>query len=176
MAHRDLLHATAGHAADFLDSLGLGSPLPLVQIVLPIGISFYTFMTISYVIDVYRRDIQPTRNFIDFALFVSYFPHLVAGPILRASLLIPQIARPRVITQGQIVDGLWLTGWGLFQKMFVADNLAPFDITESESLLFGRDFGVGTDIETGPNGNLFVVSLSHGAIYEISRIRPERRR
>ena len=95
-----------------------------VNVILPIGISFYTFMTISYVIDVYRRDIEPTTNFADFALFVSYFPHLVAGPILRASLLIPQIARPRTITRGQIVEGLWLTAWGLFQKMFVADNLS----------------------------------------------------
>ena len=95
-----------------------------VNVILPIGISFYTFMTISYVIDVYRRDIQPTSSFIDFALFVSYFPHLVAGPILRASLLLPQIARPRVITSPQIVEGLWLAGWGYFQKMFVADNLA----------------------------------------------------
>jgi D-alanyl-lipoteichoic acid acyltransferase DltB (MBOAT superfamily) len=95
-----------------------------VNVILPIGISFYTFMTISYVIDVYRRDIRPTSNFIDFALFVGYFPHLVAGPILRASLLLPQIARPRVITQAQIVEGLWLAGWGYFQKMFVADNLA----------------------------------------------------
>jgi len=95
-----------------------------VNVILPIGISFYTFMTISYVIDVYRRDIQPTTNFIDFALFVSYFPHLVAGPILRAPLLLPQIARPRTITRPQIVEGLWLAGWGYFQKMFVADNLA----------------------------------------------------
>jgi alginate O-acetyltransferase complex protein AlgI len=95
-----------------------------LNVILPIGISFYTFMTISYVIDVYRRDIQPTTNFVDFALFVGYFPHLVAGPILRASLLIPQIASPRTITRGQIVEGLWLTGWGLFQKMFVADNLS----------------------------------------------------
>jgi alginate O-acetyltransferase complex protein AlgI len=95
-----------------------------VNVILPIGISFYTFMTISYVIDVYRGDIRPTTNFIDFALFVSYFPHLVAGPILRASLLIPQIARPRVITRAQVVEGLWLSGWGLLQKMFVADNLA----------------------------------------------------
>jgi alginate O-acetyltransferase complex protein AlgI len=95
-----------------------------VNVILPIGISFYTFMTISYVIDVYRRDIQPTSNFIDFALFVGYFPHLVAGPILRASLLLPQLARPRQITQPQIVEGLWLAGWGYFQKMFVADNLA----------------------------------------------------
>jgi alginate O-acetyltransferase complex protein AlgI len=96
-----------------------------VNVILPIGISFYTFMTISYVIDVYRREILPTDHPIDFALFVAYFPHLVAGPILRASLLLPQIAHPRTITGAQISEGLWLIGWGLFQKMFVADNLAP---------------------------------------------------
>ena len=96
-----------------------------INVILPIGISFYTFMTISYVIDVYRRDIPPAENVVDFALFVAYFPHLVAGPILRASLLLPQIAHPRTITIAQITEGLWLIGWGLFQKMFVADNLAP---------------------------------------------------
>jgi len=96
-----------------------------LNVILPIGISFYTFMTISYVIDVYRRQIEPTRNFIDFALFVAYFPHLVAGPILRASLLIPQIQRPRTISRAQITAGAWLIAWGCFQKMFVADNLGP---------------------------------------------------
>ena len=96
-----------------------------VNVILPIGISFYTFMTISYVIDVYRREIAPATDFVAFAVFVAYFPHLVAGPILRASLLLPQIARPRTITSGQISEGLWLIGWGAFQKMFVADNLAP---------------------------------------------------
>ena len=65
---------------------------------LPIGISFYTFVTMSYVIDVYRREIEPTRNLVDFAVFVAYFPHLVAGPILRATALLPQIARPRRVT------------------------------------------------------------------------------
>jgi len=95
-----------------------------LNVILPIGISFYTFMTVSYVIDVYRREIQPTTHFFDFALFVAYFPHLVAGPILRASLLLPQIERPRTIRREQIVGGLWLIGWGCFQKMFVADNLA----------------------------------------------------
>ncbi len=95
-----------------------------LDVVLPIGISFYTFMTVSYVIDVYRRDIAPTSHPLDFALFVAYFPHLVAGPILRASLLLPQIARPRAITAAQSWEGLWLIGWGCFQKMFVADNLA----------------------------------------------------
>ena len=64
-----------------------------IDVILPIGISFYTFQTISYVIDVYRRAIQPTTHLLDFALFVAYFPHLVAGPILRASLLLPQIER-----------------------------------------------------------------------------------
>jgi D-alanyl-lipoteichoic acid acyltransferase DltB (MBOAT superfamily) len=95
-----------------------------LNVLLPIGISFYTFMTISYVIDVYRREIEPASSLADFALFVAYFPHLVAGPILRASLLLPQIARPRTIQSTQIVEGLWLVGWGYFQKMFVADNLA----------------------------------------------------
>ncbi|HXT70773.1 MAG TPA: MBOAT family O-acyltransferase [Vicinamibacterales bacterium] len=96
-----------------------------LRIVLPIGISFYTFMTISYVIDVYRREIVPTTHPLDFALFVAYFPHLVAGPILRASLLLPQIEKPRTVTKEHVVRGLWLIGWGCFQKMFVADNLAP---------------------------------------------------
>jgi D-alanyl-lipoteichoic acid acyltransferase DltB (MBOAT superfamily) len=108
------LFATLGWQLDFVT----------LNVLLPIGISFYTFMTISYVIDVYRGDIQPAENFIDFALFVAYFPHLVAGPILRASLLLPQIARPRTIHRTQVVEGLWLVGWGYFQKMFVADNLA----------------------------------------------------
>src|SRR5688500_14661869 len=96
-----------------------------IRILLPIGISFYTFVTMSYVIDVYRREIEPERNLVDFAVFVAYFPHLVAGPILRATALLPQIARPRRITAAQIREGLWLMAWGFFQKIFVADNLAP---------------------------------------------------
>ncbi len=95
-----------------------------VAVLLPIGISFYTFMTMSYVIDVYRNEIAPTRDLLDFGVFVAYFPHLVAGPILRASLLLPQIARPRTITPEQSAEGLWLLLWGYFKKIFVADNLA----------------------------------------------------
>ena len=99
--------------------------------ILPIGISFYTFMTISYVIDVYRREIQPAKSLIDFALFVAYFPHLVAGPILRASKLLPQISsRDASRPARRSREGLWLIGWGLFQKMFVADNLA--DLVEPD--------------------------------------------
>ena len=79
----------------------------------------------SYVIDVYRREIAPTRNLLDFAVFVAYFPHLVAGPILRASRLLPQIALPRARSRAsRCATGLWLIAWGFFQKIFVADNLA----------------------------------------------------
>ena len=105
-------------------ALGWRLDFVTVEVLLPIGISFYTFMTISYVIDVYRREIEPCRRFVDFALFVAYFPHLVAGPILRASMLIPQIARPRAVTRLQLQEGLWLIAFGYFQKVYVADNLA----------------------------------------------------
>jgi alginate O-acetyltransferase complex protein AlgI len=115
--------------ADNLQSLfaAIGWQLDFVtlRVLLPIGISFYTFVTMSYVIDVYRREIAPTRNLVDFAVFVAYFPHLVAGPILRATTLLPQISQPRRITREQVRDGLWLIAWGFFQKIFVADNLAP---------------------------------------------------
>jgi D-alanyl-lipoteichoic acid acyltransferase DltB (MBOAT superfamily) len=79
----------------------------------------------SYVIDVYRGEIRATTRFVDFALFVAYFPHLVAGPILRATKLLPQIQSPRRATAEQMLDGLWLVLWGYLQKVFVADNLAP---------------------------------------------------
>ncbi len=113
----DSLQAMAGAVGWQLDYV-------TVRILLPVGISFYTFVTMSYVIDVYRRDIEPTRNLLDFAVFVAYFPHLVAGPILRASRLLSQIASPRHVTREQMRDGVWLIGWGFFQKIFVADNLA----------------------------------------------------
>ncbi len=96
-----------------------------VRVLLPVGISFYTFVTMSYVIDVYRREVPATRNFVDFAVFVAYFPHLVAGPILRATALLPQIHAPRRISTAQLRDGAWLIAWGYFLKVFVADNLAP---------------------------------------------------
>jgi D-alanyl-lipoteichoic acid acyltransferase DltB (MBOAT superfamily) len=105
-------------------ALGWQVDFVTVRVLLPIGISFYTFMTMSYVIDVYRREIPPTRDLLDFAVFVAFFPHLVAGPILRAARLLPQIDQPRRITREQMRDGLWLIVWGFFQKVFVADNLA----------------------------------------------------
>jgi D-alanyl-lipoteichoic acid acyltransferase DltB (MBOAT superfamily) len=107
-----------------LHAAGLQADYATLHIVLPIGISFYTFITMSYVIDVYRRDIEPCHNLRDFAVFVAYFPHLVAGPILRAGWLLPQIVKPRRVRPDQIRDGLWLIVWGFFKKVFVADNLA----------------------------------------------------
>jgi alginate O-acetyltransferase complex protein AlgI len=105
-------------------ALGWQLDFVTMRVLLPIGISFYTFVTMSYVIDVYRREIPATRNLLDFAVFVAYFPHLVAGPILRASRLLPQIHNPRTVTPEQMRDGTWLVAWGFLQKVFVADNLS----------------------------------------------------
>ncbi len=96
----------------------------LLNVVLPVGISFYTFQTMGYVIDVYRKRTPPAENIFDFALFVSFFPQLVAGPIERAGHLLPQILAPRTITREGLKTGAYLIFWGLFQKLFVADNLA----------------------------------------------------
>ena len=109
--------------ASVFDTFGWRLDPVTLNVILPIGISFYTFMTVSYVVDVYRREIPATRSLLDFAVFVAYFPHLVAGPILRASLLLPQISHARRISREQITQGVWLLAWGVFQKMFVADNL-----------------------------------------------------
>jgi len=115
-----------GSLTGLLDVVGLAPSSPiLLQIILPVGISFYTFQTISYSIDIYRGHLEPAKNFIDFALFVSFFPQLVAGPIERAQVLVPQVLKERVFSSEVFVDGLMLIFWGLFMKVFVADNLAP---------------------------------------------------
>jgi alginate O-acetyltransferase complex protein AlgI len=106
-----------------LTALGVKVSLPVLQVVLPVGISFYSFQSMSYGIDVYREELKPTRNVRDFLLFVSFFPHLVAGPIMRATNLLAQVTRSRRITVEGITDGAFLIFWGLFLKVFVADNL-----------------------------------------------------
>ena len=95
-----------------------------LQVLLPVGISFYTFIAMSYVIDVHRRQIEPCRNLVDVAAFIGFFPTLLAGPIVRASSLLRQIREPRSPTGAQVAEGAWLMLWGYFKKMFVADNLA----------------------------------------------------
>ncbi len=95
-----------------------------LNILLPLGISFYIFKTMSYPIDIYLENMKPTRKLPDFALFVSFFPELIAGPIDRAQQLLTQIASPRAITLEKFREGFWLVFWGLFMKVCIADNLA----------------------------------------------------
>jgi alginate O-acetyltransferase complex protein AlgI len=111
-------------AAAFLTALGLQANLPVLQIVLPVGISFYTFQSLSYSIDVYRRRFEPTRDPVVYYSFVSFFPQLVAGPIERASHLLPQFLSPRRFDADLAKDGMRMILWGLFKKIVVADNLA----------------------------------------------------
>lgn len=108
-----------------LRSLGIEIPLQTLNVILPVGISFYTFQALSYTIDVYRGQIHATRSFWDFFLAVLFFPHLVAGPIQRAANLLSQVMQPRRTTALQFTDGLHLIAWGFFKKVVIADRLAP---------------------------------------------------
>lgn len=97
-----------------------------LKIILPVGISFYTFQTLSYTIDVYKKNLEPTKDFISFAAFVSFFPQLVAGPIERATNLLPQFYDKRKFDYSKAVDGLRQILWGLFKKVVIADNCAEY--------------------------------------------------
>ncbi len=112
--------------AEALALLGLKTNFPLILVVLPVGISFYTFHGLSYVIDIYKRRISAVRNFVDYSVFVSFFPLLVAGPIERATHLLPQIQKPRVFQYNSAVNGMKQILWGLFKKVVVADNCATY--------------------------------------------------
>jgi D-alanyl-lipoteichoic acid acyltransferase DltB (MBOAT superfamily) len=104
--------------------LGLNANPVLLQVVLPIGISFYTFHGMSYVFDIYRGQQKPVQNFVDYAVFVSFFPLLVAGPIERANHLLPQVQKQRFFSYNQAVEGCRLILWGMFKKVVIADSLA----------------------------------------------------
>jgi D-alanyl-lipoteichoic acid acyltransferase DltB (MBOAT superfamily) len=112
----------ADSLADLAAGLGLALHPVTLDVVLPVGISFYTFQTMSYSIDVYRGRIPAARSPLDFALFVAFFPQLVAGPIERARRLLPQISRPRRITADRVHDALFLLSWGYFKKVVVGDG------------------------------------------------------
>lgn len=112
--------------AEVLRLIGLKANLGSVNVILPVGISFYTFHGLSYVIDLYKSRIKPERNFINYSLFVSYFPLLVAGPIERATHLLPQIVHNRKYDSVKMRDGLRQILWGLFKKVVIADNCAEF--------------------------------------------------
>ncbi len=122
------------NAAALLTTLGLTPHAFTLNVVLPVGISFYTFQTMSYTLDVYARRIEPTRDLAAFAAYVAFFPQLVAGPIERARNLLPQFLTPRILTADGLRSGLDLIIWGLFKKIVIADQLAPF-----VDLVFGLD-------------------------------------
>lgn len=109
---------------DILSQFGWQRDLPLLQVVLPVGISFFTFQAISYVVDVYRGKTQPAHSLLDVMLLLSFFPHLVAGPIVRASDLLPQFARVPRLSREMATYGLLLIVWGLFKKTVIASELA----------------------------------------------------
>jgi len=111
-------------AEQLLNSLGMQMDYPTLNIILPVGISFYTFQTLSYTIDVYRGKSKPTYDLLNFSLYVTFFPQLVAGPIERPSALMPQIENAREVSRSDIAEGLHHILLGLFKKVVVADNMA----------------------------------------------------
>ena len=146
-----------------------------LNVILPVGISFYTFQTMSYTMDIYYGKLKPTKDFISFASFVSFFPQLVAGPIERASNLLPQILTNRIFQYKKGVKGLRLILWGMFKKVVIADSLSwrvdycfnNFEILDGGSLLLGLiyfsiqiycDFSGYSDIAIG-TAKLFGIDL-----------------
>src|SRR5579859_4003109 len=119
--------------ASVLAAMGVHASVPHLRLVLPFGISFFTFETMSYTIDVWRREIQPARHYLDYLLFVCFFPHLVAGPIVRPRQMLPQLAAPPRADEGLQARGLWLLATGLAKKIVLGDALATG--------LVGRAFG-----------------------------------
>ena len=148
-----------------LSSAGITVDTPVLAIVLPAGISFYTFQALSYTIDVYKGEMHARRNAIDFALFVAFFPHLVAGPIMRAQNLLVQVERPRSFSADAARGGLVLIAWGFFKKLVIADNVAvianrvfahespAFEVLWAGVFAFGMqiyaDFSAYSDIARG---------------------------
>lgn len=140
-------------AAVALTSVGLDPHLPVLQIILPVGISFYTFQTLSYTIDVYRGNLSPTRNLLDFALYVAFFPQLVAGPIERATHLLKQFSAPRLVTRSMVESGAFLILIGFFRKVVIADGVAP---------IVNRIFATGATaswIELSAGAMLFAIQI-----------------
>jgi len=116
----------ASSFAEGLSLLGFKANLSSLQVILPVGISFYTFHGLSYVLDLYKKKIKPERDFITYSVFVSFFPLLVAGPIERATHLLPQLRMKREFNYSKATDGLRQILWGLFKKIVIADNCAGY--------------------------------------------------
>ncbi|MEE9294069.1 MAG: MBOAT family protein [Phycisphaerae bacterium] len=131
-------------AADLSAAIGLPVHLRTLRLILPVGISFYTFQTLSYTIDLYRGKITTERNLLNLAVFVAFFPQLVAGPIERASQLLPQVRTPRTITWKMLYSGFYLMGWGMFKKVVIADQVAPL-----VNMVFGAADPSGLEVLMG---------------------------
>ena len=129
-----------------LGGIGIEATYTTLDIILPVGISFYTFQTLSYTIDIYRGRMGPTKSLRDFSLFVAFFPQLVAGPIERACMFIPQLERPRRANAGQINSGVFLILWGLFKKIVIADNvgLIANEVFDNSGAFQGLDLVLGS--------------------------------
>jgi alginate O-acetyltransferase complex protein AlgI len=140
-----------GSFQNLLSSLGASHlNTHTLAIILPAGISFYTFQAMSYTIDIYRGEVEPTENFGDFALFVCFFPHLVAGPIMRAHTLLPQVVQPRKLAPGAVGEGLLLIVLGLFKKLVIADNMAPIANAVFYPFEIGKAHGIsGAEVLVG---------------------------
>ena len=134
-----------GSAAALLNRLGLHLPMWQLQIILPLGISFYTFQSMAYAIDIYRGKLAPAQSFFTYLLFVSFCPHLIAGPINRPDSLLAQVERPRRMSWEQWSEGALLIAIGLFKKMCVADVVAPYvDQAFSDPARFNwQSLGIG---------------------------------
>ena len=135
----------ANSFSEGLSLLGISADLTTLNVILPVGISFYTFHGLSYVFDIYNGKIQPEKNFVSYSLFVSFFPLLVAGPIERATHLLPQLTRSREFDYAKAVDGLRQILWGLFKKIVIADNCAKYT-----DVIFGNsDSSLGSTLAVG---------------------------
>lgn len=171
-------------------SIGIEMSPSSLNLVLPVGISFYTFQALSYTIDVYRKKLEPTHNPVEFFAFISFFPQLVAGPIERATNLLPQFQKARTFTYEAAVDGTRQILWGLFKKMVIADNCAivvneifnSYQTQPSSTLFYGAlmftfqiygDFSGYSDIAIG-TAKLFGIKLMRNFNYPyFSRSIPE---
>ncbi|MEM7201455.1 MAG: MBOAT family O-acyltransferase [Planctomycetota bacterium] len=135
----------ADNLTAFLGLFGLQASWHITDLILPVGISFYTFQALSYTIDVYRGKLEPVRSFSDFALFVAFFPQLVAGPIERATNLLPQIGAPRRVTAASLRSGFWLIFLGVYKKVFVAEELGRM----VEPIFAAKGSYAGVDVMLG---------------------------
>ena len=167
--------------AELLRGFGVSANISSLQVILPVGISFYTFHGLSYVIDIYKKRIEPERDPVTYSLFVSYFPLLVAGPIERATHLLPQIKRRRTFDFEKARDGIFQILWGIFKKVVIADSCARYanaifdspDSVNSGTLILGAvyfafqiygDFSGYSDIALGTS-RLFGIDLLRNFAY-----------